>query len=44
MTQETLQDDHGDEVSAHAEDPELGAADQGRQKGREVDVRDPTQI
>lgn len=44
MTQHTLQDSHGDEVSAHGEDPELGAAAQGRQKAHEVDVRDPTQI
>ena len=44
MSQETLQDGHGDEVSTHAEDPELGAAAQGRQKGHEVDVPDPTQV
>ena len=44
MTQETLQDSHGDEVSTQAEDPELGAAAQGWQKGREVDIRDPTQV
>ena len=44
MTQETLQDGHGDEVSTHAEDPELGAVAQGRQKGHEVDVHDSTQV
>jgi len=44
MMQDTLQDSHWDEVSAHGEDPKLGAAAQGRQKTHEVDVRDPTQV
>ena len=44
MTQETLQDSHGDEVSTQAEDPELGAAAQDRKDGHEVGVHDPTQV
>ena len=44
MTQETLQDGHGDEISTHVDDPELGAVAQGRQNGCEVGVHDPIQV
>ena len=44
MTQEALQDSHGDEVPTYAEDPELGAAAQDRKDGHKVGVHDPTQV
>ena len=44
MTHEAVQDGHGDEISTHVDDPELGAVAQGRQNGREVGVHDPIQV
>ena len=44
MTQETLQNGHGDKVSTYAEDSELRAVAQGRQNSLEVGIHDPTHI